>query len=122
MPFGDKSWSDRAENYAGGYTKNITGTTSTTVMEVDYTQPAVVYSFTVAVGNAGATGEVSLIDGSATADTDTTMFAMKVASGLGEQGTQHFTFPRGISFDKGIVISATTVTGNVSLTYKRRYA
>ena len=123
MPIAERGWSDRNENYADSYSKAIVGTTATAIMGVDYTQPAVIYSLSVYVGNAGATGDVMLVDGSATGDAgDTRVLRVHIASGAGGEQGRHLIFPRGLIFDKGIIVSATTVTGAVSLTYKPRYA
>ena len=122
MPLGNDRWSDSKENYVHGYYKSIVGTTSTAILGNDYLQPVVVFSLTVAIGNAGATGEVSLIDSSATADTDgTTRIATKIASGAGGEMGRHIAFARGVIFNKGVVVSATTITGNISISYRPRY-
>jgi len=127
MPLGDRGWNDRQENYADGYLLNVVGTTATGLDssgDSPYrSRPLVVYSVTVTVNPAVGSGDVALIDGTATADSgDTRLFRCKVASGAGQVFAEHFAFPRGLVFDKGLIVSATTVTGDIGITYKQRYA
>lgn len=122
MSLGDRSWSDRAENYVDGYTINIKGTTATAAVAViDQTHPAVVYSLSVSVNPAVGSGEVSLRNGPGTATAGDTIYAVNVASAASSIYEHIMAFPRGVVFASGIVISATTISGSVNLTYKQRY-
>lgn len=127
MALGDRSWSDRSENYADGYLLAVAGTTATAINSSGNSpylaRPVVVYSLTVSVNPSVGSGDVSLVDGTASADAgDTRRFRVIIASGVGTQVAEHFEFPRGIVFDAGLIVSATTVTGAISLTYKNRYS
>lgn len=123
MPLGDRSWRDSTENYVDAYTIRVNGTTATGVSGTDLAQPHVVYSVTLAVSQAGSTGDFALVDGSATGDSgDARIFRTRVASGTSGERTQHFAFPRGLVCDTGLIVSATTITGDVTIGYKRRYA
>jgi hypothetical protein len=129
MGLGEASWHDSNENYADGWTKFVSASTAENVVGVliggtDYKQPVVVYSITVAASQAVASGEVVLVDGSATGDSgDTRRFRCVIASAAttDRQGPAHFDFPRGIRFDTGLIVSAATLTAAISLTYKPRY-
>lgn len=125
MGLGDAGWNDRKENYADGYTKSVAASTAENVVGIDIKQPVVVYSITIAASQNNASGEVALVDGSATGDSgDTRRFRAVVASAAttDRQGAFHCDFPRGIKFETGLIVSAATLTGAVSLSYKPRYA
>ena len=126
MPMAEKSWNDRNENYADGWRKVLTATTADSVITTgDEVRPAVVYSVTVSVSQTNASGDIVLVDGSATGDSgDTRRWSAVIASGVSTDrnvGVIHADFPRGIVFDTGLIVSATTVTGHISITYKMRY-
>ena len=119
----DRSWSDRNENYADGYARAITLSTAENLIGIDIAAPVVVYSVTLSVSQANASGLLSLVDSSATADAGTAKVNFVVASGGTTErdlGSVHAAFPRGIVFDNGVIVSGTTVTGYVTITYKRR--
>lgn len=118
----DRTWADRIENYADGYLLAVAGTTATGAHGTDLKQPMVVYSVTLTLNASLGSGDVSLVDGSATGDAgDTRRFRAVVASAAGASFSAHYMFPRGMVFDTGLLVSATTVTGAVTLTYKMRY-
>ena len=117
----ERSWQDREENYADGYTLSIKGTTATALVSDGIAQPVVLYSVSVMANAALGSGEVVLKDSSASADADNTgRYRVAWASGAGT--FQHgASFPRGMVFNQGLIVSALTVTGAVNLTYKARY-
>lgn len=126
MSMAENGWNDRQENYADGWRKVLTATTADSVVTTgDEVRPVVVYSVTLSVSQNNASGDISLIDGSASGDAgDTRRWSWMVASGATTErdvGGLHATFPRGIVFDTGLIVSATTVTGHISITYKARY-
>ncbi len=124
MPMAERSWVDRNENYADGYTYSITASTADNIMGIDKKQPIVLYSITISLSQAVASGEVALVDGSATGDSgDTRKFRFVCASGVttARPDRIHCDFPRGMVFDKGLIVSAATCTGALVLTYKARY-
>jgi len=127
MPIGDRGWSDRQENYADAYTLLVVGTTATAINSSGDSpyklQPIVLYSVTVTVNPAVGSGDIALIDGTASADSgDARLFRCNVASAAASVFEAHFPFPRGMVFDKGIIVSATTITGAINMTYKNRYS
>jgi len=126
MGIGERSWMDRTENYADGYTLTINASTADNVLGVDIKAPVVVYSLTVACSQANASGEVALVDGSATADSGDTRRFRAVMTSAGAttkpRGWMHADFPRGLVFETGLIVSAATCTGAVNITYKRRYS
>ena len=126
MPMAENGWSDRAENYADGWRKVLTATTADSVITTgDEIRPAVVYSVTLSVSQTNASGDLSLVDGSASGDSgDTRKWSCAIASGVTTDrnvGVIHADFPRGIVFNYGLIVSATTVTGHVAITYRSRY-
>lgn len=124
MSLGDRGWADRYENYADGWTKSLAVSTAENVLGVDVNQPVVVYSITIAPSQNNASGEIALVDGSATGDSgDTRRFRYTIASAATTDRPSglHCDFPRGIVFDTGLIVSGATMTGSVSLTYKARY-
>lgn len=124
MGLGDAGWNDRVENYADGWTKRVTASTAENLVTTgNIKQPVVVYSITVTVSQ-GATvsGDVSLVDTSATADAGTARWRGVISSASPNAGMLHADFPRGMRFDDGVVVSATAVTGAISITYKPRYS
>lgn len=125
MGMSELSWSDRQENYADGtYTKKTNVSTADNIMGIDTKRPIVLWSITISPTVRLTTGDISLVDTSATGDAGTQRFVFSVASGatttLPDGGT-HCDFPRGIVFQNGLVVSATTVTAGIALTYKARY-
>lgn len=121
MGISERGWTDRIENYCDGWTKRIIGTTSTAVLGQDYAQPAVVYAITVSFNTSVGSGDVVLVDGSATGDAnDARRWTIHLASGA-NRAVETVPFPRGLVFETGLIVSATTVTGSVSLLYKPRY-
>ncbi len=125
MGLGDRGWVDRAENYVDGYTKLLTASTADNLLGIDINQPIVVFSVTLSVSQALASGDLVLVDTSATGDAGTSKWRVVVASGVTTDrnfGVIHAAFPRGLAFDSGVVVSGTTVTGSVAITYKARYS
>lgn len=124
MGIGDRGWSDRSENYADGYTISVNGTTATAIIASagDVLSPAVLYSITVSVNPAVGSGEVALLDTSATGDATGQKYRVRIASAASQVFHNTDSFPRGLVFEKGIVVSALTVSGAISLTYKARYS
>lgn len=122
MSLGNKSWNDKVENYGDGYNLVLSGTIATGVYGTQLQQPVVVYAITVTLSqNAGASGSVVLVDGSATADSgDPRRFTSVFASGQNSVLVQNF--PRGIVFNSGCIVSATTVTGALNLNCIARYS
>ena len=122
MGLGDRGWSDKLENYADSYLLALTATTVTAIQGQDYKQPAVVYSLSICVNPSTGSGDVTLVDGSATADSgDTRKIRVAISSAISQNFAYHAAFPRGIAFNTGIIVSATTCTGAITVTYKSRY-
>lgn len=122
MSMGDRGWRDSTENYCDSYVINIAGTTATAIQGQDYKQPAALFGISFTPGEAGTTGDIVLRDGSATADSDAQAWRTVVSSGTVTFQSYVFEFTRGLTFNSGIVVSATTVTGALSLLYKPRYS
>lgn len=122
MGLAEDFWQDRRENYADGYAKALNASTAENLMGIDIKRPVVVYSVTLFPSQANASGEVALIDSSATGDAGTTVFRATVASAAttDRQSGVHCDFPRGIKFQNGIVVSAATVTGSLNISYRAR--
>lgn len=125
---GENGWNDRLENYADGYTRNFTlSTADNVIVSGNWAQPAVVYSVTLTISQNGASGDFVLVDGSATADSgDTRKWRAIFASGAAvatnrDEVMLHATFPRGIVFNTGLIVSAATLTGACSISYKARF-
>ena len=126
MGIAERSWCDSRENYADGWRKVLTASTADSVITTgDEVRPAVVYSITLSVSQNNASGDLSLVDGSASGDSgDTRKWSVQIASGATTDrnlGVIHADFPRGLVFDTGLIVSAATVTGHVAITYKMRY-
>jgi hypothetical protein len=124
MGMAERTWQDRAENYADGYSKQLTASTAENVIGIDVKRPVVVYSVTLCPSQNNASGEVVLVDGSATGDSgDSRRFRVTVASAAttDRQGIAHADFPRGIVFETGLIVSAATCTGALNISYKPRY-
>lgn len=121
MSMADRGWRDSTENYADSYVLNVTGTTATALMGQDYKQPVALVGISITLNTSVGSGDVVLRDGSATGDADSQAWRLVVASG--NNGPFHATtmFARPLAFNSGIVVSATTVTGSISLLYKARY-
>lgn len=122
MSMGDRGWRDSQENYADGYVINISGTTATAIQGIDYKQPAAIFGISFTPGEAGTTGDISFLNGSATGDTNPQVWRAVVSSGTVTFQPYVFEFTRGLVFDTGIIVSATTVTGALSILYKSRYS
>ena len=122
MSMGDRGWRDSTENYCDGYVLNVAGTTATALQGQDYKQPAAIFGISFTPGEAGTTGDISILDGSATADTNPQTWRSIVSSGTVTFQSYIFEFPRGLVFNTGIIVSATTVTGALSILYKSRYS
>lgn len=120
----DRGWADRHENYADGFSRTFTVTTAENFLGVDLSQPVVIYSVTLTVSQNNASGDFALVDTSATGDAGTARLRFTIASGATtDRNANGFSvsFPRGMVFNDGCVISATNVTGSVTMTYKARY-
>lgn len=121
MSMADRGWRDSTENYADGYVINISGSTATAVNGIDFLQPVALVGITVAVNPSVASGDVVILDGSATADTNPQKWRVVVASAASQVYNCNVMFPRPLALNSGLIVSATTVTGAVSLLYKTRY-
>lgn len=121
MSMGDRGWRDSTENYCDSYVLNIAGSSATAMLGRDYLQPVVLFGISFTPGEAGTTGDISFLNGSATADTNTQLWRAIVSSGTVTFQSYVYEFPRGLVFDTGLIVSATTVTGALSLLYKSRY-
>lgn len=121
MSMGDRGWRDSTENYCDPYVIKINGSTATAIQGNSYKQPAAIFGFSVSVNPSVATGQVDIIDSSATGDADATVWSCIIASGATPYDYT-FPFPRGLACNNGIVITATTVTGSINLLYKSRYS
>ena len=123
MPgFAGQGWSDSRENYVDGYTIDIKGTTATAAhFSEDVTIPCALYSITLALNPSIGSGEVTLKNGKGTATAGDNKWTAKIASAASQVYMLHATFPRGVVFSSGIIVSAATITGNVSLSFKQRY-
>lgn len=124
MGMGDSGWADRRENYADGFARYVTVSTAENLLGIDQKQPVVVYSITISPSQANASGDITLVDTSATGDAGTARFRAVIASSVttDRPGPIHAVFPRGIVFSDGVVVSATTLTAAITLTYKARYS
>lgn len=122
MSLGDRGWRDSAENYCDGYVINVAGTTATAVMGVDYKQPVALLGFTVSVNPSVASGDVVILDGSATGDSNPQKWRIVIASAANQTFSHTQLFARPLAMDSGLIVSATTVTGAISLLYKPRYS
>ena len=126
MGMAERSWADNKENYADGYTLSLNASTADNVIGIDIKRPVVVYSITLTPSQNNASGEVALVDGSATGDSgDTRKFRFTVTSGgttTRNPAVLHADFPRGIVFETGLIVSAATCTGALSISYKPRYS
>jgi len=122
MSMGDRGWRDSTENYCDGYALKVVGSTATAILGNSYSQPMALFAISVAANPSVGSGLVDFIDSSATGDADTTIWSVKIASGNSD-GFQAYTmaFPRGLALNNGLVITATTVTGSISVLYKARY-
>ena len=99
------------EMNAEGWWKTVTAAEVTAVDGEARLVPAVLYSVTLtSIG--GDAASVKLADASSTADATPIVFIGSVDG----SGSTHFEFPKGIIFDKGIIMSATATAGGVSLT------
>lgn len=123
MGIGNRSWNDKNENYTDAYTLRISGTTATAIMGKDYKQPAVVYGLTFSCNPIVGSGDIVLVDGSATADSgDSRLFICTIATATNSTPfVQCVNFLKGLVFNSGIIVSATTVSGAINLEYKPRY-
>lgn len=125
MAIADRGWSDRAENYVDSWALAISGTTATAINSSGNSpyldQPIVIYSLTVSVNPAVGSGDVSLIDSTSSGDVTPLMVRMVIASAASQTYTETISFPRGLVFGSGVLVSATTITGAVTISYKDRY-
>lgn len=128
MPMAERSWNDSRENYVDGYVLDFTATTVTAINSSGQSpylsRPIVLFGITVTLSQAGASGDIALVDGTASADTgDTRKWRGVISSAIttDRNNAFHVGFPRGLFFDKGIMVSATTVTGAISLQYMNRF-
>lgn len=122
MGMGDRGFRDSTENYCDSYVINISGSTATAVQGIDYKQPAAIFGFSFTPGEAGTTGDVVLLDGSATADANPQVWRAVISSGTVNFPQYGLMFARPLLVTAGIIVSATTVTGAFSLLFKPRYA
>lgn len=122
MSMGDRGWRDSTENYCDGYTLKVNGSTATAIIANSFSQPATIFGISVSVNPAIGSGQVDIRDSSATGDNDTTVWSIIVASAASQTYTYVMPFPRGLACNNGIVVTATTVTGSISLLYKARYS
>lgn len=103
-----RSW--HRENYADSYNVGVTGTEATAITGQGVKVPSVVYSVTI-VSHTAAT-RVLFHDASSTGDSD-----QKLALSVAATGSETALFPRGLIFEKGVVISATGgALGSLTLT------
>ena len=117
-----QSWLDSQENYAQGYTINIKGTTATAAhLSEDVTIPCALYAVTLALNPSVGSGEVTLKNGKGTATAGSNVWTAEIASAASQTYVLHATFPRGMIFSSGLIVSAATITGSVSLLFKQRY-
>lgn len=123
MSMGNRSWDDKKENYADMYVKTVAVSTAENMVGVDLKGPVVIYSITIAHSQANASGEIALIDASATADVTPVKFRARIASAAttDRQSPAHYDFPRGIFFDTGVIVSAATLTADINVSYYKRY-
>lgn len=122
MSMAERGWRDSTENYCDGYKLTVNGSTATAVNGQDYKQPTAVFGLSITINTSVGSGLVTLVDGSATADAgDSRKWQVDLASGNGGPYTYQVAFARGLVFDTGLIISASTITGSVSLLYKPRY-
>ena len=121
MSMGDRGWRDSTENYCDGYTLDVNGSTATAVQGNTYKQPAAIFGISVTLNTSIGSGEVAINDSSATGDADPEVWSIAIASGTVPY-TYTAMFPRGLACNNGIVVTATTVTGDVVLLYKSRYS
>lgn len=122
MSMGDRGWRDSQENYCDGYVLNIAGSTATALQGQDYKQPACIFAISFTPGESVTTGDISFLNGSATADTNPQIWRAVISSGTVAFPPYVVDFARGLVFDTGIIVSATTVTGALSVQYKSRYS
>ena len=118
---GNRGWNDKLENYCDGYVIKVVGSTATAIQGDSYIQPAAIYGLSIAVNPSVGSGLVDIIDSSATGNADTTVWSVRIASGADKSTFYHMNFPRGLACNNGIVVTATTITGSISLLYKPRY-
>ena len=125
MGLSESGWSDRVENYADMWSLNVNGTTATAVQGGDSTgdsiQPTILYSISISVNPSVGSGDVTIKDGPGTATAGTQVHRAVIASAASQTFEQSVSFPRGLICTGGIIVSATTVTGSISLTFKQRY-
>lgn len=124
MALAEDFWKDKDENYARGKAFTFNLSTAENINGIDVARPTVVYSLTMTVSQNNASGEIALVDGSATGDSgDTRLARFRVASGGTTErdlGGIHANFPRGILFNTGLIVSAATLTGDVVISYRPR--
>jgi len=117
-----QGWVDSMENYAQGYTINIKGSTATAAhLSEDVTIPCALYAITLSLNPSVGSGEVTLKNGKGTATAGSNIWTADIASAASSTYHLHATFPRGMVFSSGIIVSAVTITGNVNLLFKQRY-
>lgn len=122
MSMGDRGWRDSTENYCDSYVLKVSGSTATGLLGQGIVQPIALFGISVTPTEAGTTGLVDILDSSATANADPTVWSVGIASGTVTFPNYVFEFPRGLALTAGLVITATTVTGSISLLYKPRYS
>jgi|SRR3990167_1953530 len=111
------------ENYAEPYWLSVTGTEATSITGEAKIIPAVLYSVTLA---AHTSLRVRFFDASSTANalsaTASNIEKEKLEVFVVASGTHHLTFPRGLVFDKGIIVSAVGgASDTFSITYHPEY-
>jgi len=126
MSLAGRTWHDSTENYCDGYVLKVSGSTATAILGNSYSQPVSIFGISITVNSEVSTGLVDFRDSSATGDNDPTIWSVRITSGsiVGVAGFQQYVMPfyRGLTFNNGIVITATTVTGSISVLYKARYS
>lgn len=120
MPFGDRGWRDSIENYCDGYVLKVNGSTATSAPGAG-SAPVALYAISITVNPSVGSGQVDIIDSSATANADTTVWSVAIPSAASQVFSYEAMLPRGLALNNGLVITATTITGSISLLYKQRY-
>lgn len=123
MGISERGWNDRLENYTDIYTLDVAGSV-TTALNIDVSQPVVVYSISVLGNTSVASGDVTLRDASSTAAVvagDRKHHTVLASAAQSQSFYFADSFPKGVVFNNGIVVSASTVTGAINISYKLRY-
>lgn len=125
MGLAENGWEDRRENYAdGAYTKILDVSTADNIMGIDVKRPIVLYNVVLSPSQTNASGMLTLVDTSATGDAGTQKFVYVITSAAttSRQSGVSIEFPRGLVFNDGLVVSALTLSGGVTLVYKARHS